>query len=178
MTPGTATATPAGIGTAEAFGSATVVTTTLLGVTGIASGELFGSAQVNLSVAGSGIVSSEAVGFPTLLTAVTLVPPSIVSGELFGTATLFSGSVFIQAAGISSRELFGTAQLYFVNVTAWPPRPGAFTVEGATPGTATVSSISSVATTAGGIAGSLSIETGQADAPALQGGVTGAVGTT
>lgn len=126
---------PAGIATAEAFGSDTITTLATISPAGIASAEALGAAQVNLVVAPTGIASAGAFGtaqlnltiYPTGITSagafgtaavgLVLYPSGIASAEAFGTDTVTPGGVTVSPAGITSAEAFGTAQL---NLTIYP----------------------------------------------------------
>lgn len=83
-----ANVTPAGIASAEAFGTAVLsggpVTAT---PTGIASAEAFGTALLAMGI---------------------VLPSGIASGEAFGTTAIAPGSLDISPAGIASAEAFGT----------------------------------------------------------------------
>jgi len=84
---------------------------------GIATGEAFGTAKLNLSVSPSAAASAEAFG--TTKVNPTVHPSAIASAEAHGTAVLTqsAGSQPITPSAIASAEAFGTAQL---NLTIFP----------------------------------------------------------
>lgn len=105
-------ATPAGIASAEAFGSAVVSSSLTVAPTGIASAEAFGTATVSssLTVSPAGIASAEAFGTAALSTSLTVAPSGASSGEAFGTPTI-STVLAVAPSGIASEEAFGSASV-------------------------------------------------------------------
>lgn len=101
---------PSGIASGETFGAATVNVGPTVALPGVASAEAFGALTVApgpLALTPSGIASGEALG---ALSLVPLVKPSgIDTAEAFGVAALVVGSVAVSPAGIASGEAFGAA---------------------------------------------------------------------
>lgn len=113
----TATVSPTGIASAEAFGTATLTRSQVASATatGIASAEAFGTATLTrtglATVSPTGIASEEAFGTAALtriqVSAVTAT--GIASAEAFGTATVSRvDQQSIVVTGIASAEAFGT----------------------------------------------------------------------
>lgn len=92
------------------FGGGTVVIAgggaQTITATGIASGEAFGTARVNLQLRPTGIASAEAVG--QALLRLTVAPTGIGSAESFGAARLV---LQVLPSGISSAEAFGSSTI-------------------------------------------------------------------
>lgn len=95
VTTGVVGIAPTGIGSAEAVSTGGALSYVVT-FTGIGSGEVFGTAQLNQFITASGIAS----------------------GEGFGSATAGVGAVTIAVNGIASGEAFGTT------VVIWPPIDG------------------------------------------------------
>ena len=92
---GAQTITPAGIASAEAFGTAVLQPGTVtVTPTGIAGGEAFGTATVSTTAAGQ-----------------TISPTGIASAEAFGTATIVPGTATVTPTGIASAFVTGTTEL-------------------------------------------------------------------
>lgn len=83
---GIPTIRPAGIASAEAFGTPTFVNRATVSPTGIASAEAFGTPTFinRATVAPTGIPSAEAFGTPTVSWRTQIVPSGIASAEAFG----------------------------------------------------------------------------------------------
>ncbi|WJR32415.1 hypothetical protein P3F83_18055 [Mycobacteroides immunogenum] len=123
---GPLTLRPAAISSAEAFGTQLITYPQDVTAGGIASAEVFGTAQVGFRVAVPGIASAESVGAPTVAVGpVTVAPASIGTAEAFGVAAVgqrvapssiapaeaFGNpkvNMALTAAGIASAEAFGT----------------------------------------------------------------------
>lgn len=97
-----------GIATGEAFGSAVVINTQQVLPSGIATVEAFGTAQLNFVLLAVGISSTEAFGTTVLTTGNSIVADGIPSDEAFGTAQL---NFVLLGSGIASSETFGTAEM-------------------------------------------------------------------
>jgi hypothetical protein len=110
---GPQTVTPAGIASAEAFGSVTVVPGAVaITPSGIASAEVFGAATVTAiaTVQPSGIASAEAFGSATVVPGIVTITllVGILSQEAFGSPTvIILGALSIQPSGIPTAEGFG-----------------------------------------------------------------------
>lgn len=104
VTGGNSTIDVGGIASAEAFGTASIVS--VIGPTGIASGEAFGSAIVTTpspqTISPTGLLSGEAWG--TLTTGLFLKPGGIATAEAWGAARL---AALIGPTGIPSAEAWG-----------------------------------------------------------------------
>ena len=96
--------TASAIASGEAFGSGQV--NLALALTGISSGEVFGSAQLNLALALTGISSAEAFG--TALLRLYVVPAGIASQEEIGSHTVVPGAITVITSAIDSLEAFGS----------------------------------------------------------------------
>lgn len=91
-------------------------------LSGIASAEAFGTAQLNQSISLSGIASEEVFGSTTLFYNQTVELTGIASGEAFGTPQLNQS---ISLSGIVSGEAFGTAQFNMsISLTGIPSGEG------------------------------------------------------
>lgn len=77
-------------------------------LTGLASAEAFGTAQLNRTMTLTGIASAEAFGTMQVFLATAVDPDSIASAEAFGTAQL---NLTAPVTGIASAEAFGTARV-------------------------------------------------------------------
>jgi len=82
---------------------------------GIVSAEAFGTTRIASLVSVSGITSQEAFGTPSVL--LKIVAQAIASAEAFGTHAFVPGPVSISPTGIVSLEAFGTPKL---NLTIFP----------------------------------------------------------
>lgn len=127
ITTGNVNLVPAGIASAEAFGSHTVsnvATTQTILPGGIASGEAFGSPTLQpgpVSVTPTGIPSGEAFGSATLTAGpVNIQPTGIASAEAFGSQTIATGPVSVAPTGIASAEAFGPTTLTTGPVNLFP----------------------------------------------------------
>ena len=113
---------PTGIASAESFGSHTVALSQAISVTGIASAESFGSHTITtgaVDITFTGIPSGESIGSHTVAVgAQFLSPTGIVSGESFGAAVLTTGAVDISPTGIPSGEAFGSHTVAFPGAKA------------------------------------------------------------
>lgn len=113
----TATVSPSTITSAEAFGTATIQAGTVtLNPTGIASGEAFGTASLaagEATVSPSGIPSAEAFGTASLQSSpADINPVAIASAEAWGSPTMVaSGGALVEPDAIASEEAFGTASM-------------------------------------------------------------------
>lgn len=97
---------PSSIASGEAFGTAQL--NLRLTASGIASGEAFGTVGISLTISPSGIASAEAFG--TAIVDAGLRPTGIASGEAFGSATVIRQQ-FIVPTGVGSAEAFGSVSL-------------------------------------------------------------------
>jgi hypothetical protein len=104
---------PAGLASAETFGSATLVPTFTVQATSIASGEVIGSATIKSVVAlsPSGIGSAGAIGAPTLKASYTISLTGIASAEAIGLSVVTGGS----GGGLvlNTTMLYAVAQVLF-----------------------------------------------------------------
>lgn len=86
------------------------------GITGIASGEAFGTpSALNQTLYGTGIASAEAIGTAKLNH--TVYPTAVGSSETIGSASLTTGPVNVSPTGIATGYASGSAQ---VNHTVYP----------------------------------------------------------
>ena len=97
---------PAGIGSAESFGTAKI--NYEVEPSSIASAEAFGTLKVNYEVEPSGITSAEAYGTAKINLGIT--PSSIASAESFGTHVV---APELDTTSIASAEAFGAAKINF-----------------------------------------------------------------
>lgn len=111
--------TPTGIASAEAFGAVTAVLDLNVTPNGIASAEAFGTpvAAVSGGIAGTpaGIGSAETFGSPTAVLTLAATPTSVDSAEAFGTPTVVAGGLrkrLKDVYRIVSYPLAGDAQAY------------------------------------------------------------------
>jgi hypothetical protein len=118
VSPGAVTITPSGIASAEAFGTASV--NHVIAPTGIASAEAFGTAALNLNIAATGIASAEAFGSHTLAATFTITANGIASAEAFGSHAITVAALTVSPAGIDSAEAFGSHTLTTGNVNILP----------------------------------------------------------
>jgi hypothetical protein len=104
------TASPSGIATAETFGSAALTIPRTVSPAGIASAETFGTAVVTktLTVSPAGIASAQAFGVPTIATPLTVTPAGASSAEAFG-AVGITTTLTVSPNGVISGGAFGTA---------------------------------------------------------------------
>jgi|GEM_PF-1629119 len=103
------TVSPSGIASVEAFGSATISATLAVAPGGIATAEAFGTAAVSttLAVSPSGIATSEAFGTAAVTTVLQIAPSGVASDEAFGTAAVLVAQT-VSPSGIASGEALGT----------------------------------------------------------------------
>jgi len=104
---------PTGIGSLEAFGSATIAGGVVdIAPTGISSAEIFGVSVVTAApiqdIDPTGIASVEIFGTAVLTVASNITPTGLASTEAFGSAAL---TIDIVPTGIASTEAFGAASL-------------------------------------------------------------------
>lgn len=96
--------TPNGMATGEAFGTAKLNLQVL--PTGITTGEALGTAQLNLTLTGTGIASAEAIGDAVVM---GIAPEGIASAEAFGTP-LVTYQQTVSPSGIASEEAVGVPE--------------------------------------------------------------------
>jgi len=113
------TVSPSGIASVEAFGSATISATLAVAPGGIATAEAFGTAAVSttLAVSPSGIATSEAFGTPAVSATLAVSPTGVFSDETFGAPNV-SLTLLVSPAGIASAETFGTPQIVTTGTVA------------------------------------------------------------
>lgn len=106
---GGATASPSGIASTEAFGTAQLNLD--LAPSGIASAESHGAPRLDLTITAQAIASAEAFGFAQLDQRIDAT--GIASGEAFWAATvsIVGGAQTVSPSAIASSEAFGAVQL-------------------------------------------------------------------
>ena len=104
------TATPGGIASAEAFGTAVALAVLIATPTGIPSAEAFGTPTevVTLISTPTGIPTAESFGTPTVVATLTAVPTGIPTGEALGAPTATVQTPAAQPTGIPSAEALGS----------------------------------------------------------------------
>lgn len=104
--PGVVAAT--GIASGEAWGTPDVQGAQNVAPSAIPSAEAWGTAEVRLTVVATSVASAEAWGTPVVLTGANISPTAIPSAEAWGTPRLNRRAT---ASGIASAEAWGTPRL-------------------------------------------------------------------
>lgn len=111
------------IDTGFAAGALTIILSVVL--TGILSGEVFGTPTITQTGGGQtiiaqGIASLEVIGLPTVTATYIILPNGIDSTQALGTPSIVPGAVGISPSGILSGEEFGTPAVLPGSVSVLP----------------------------------------------------------